>query len=63
MASWCTELNQMAMISPIMRDEDHGSLRGDVSMIHCMQSTWDSYNASICAFITSEGADVDVPAC
>ncbi len=38
-ASWWTELNQIAMISPIIRAGVHGFLRGDVSISHCMQST------------------------
>ncbi len=38
MASWCTEPNHTAMISPTMRADDHGLLRGDVSISHCMQS-------------------------
>ena len=40
MASWCTEPNQRAMISPIMRSELQGTLRGDVSTNHCMQSIY-----------------------
>lgn len=40
MASWCTEPNQSAMISPIMRSALQGIFRGEVSITNCMQSTW-----------------------
>lgn len=38
--SWCTELNQIARISPIIRAGDHWFFRGEVSISHCMQSTY-----------------------
>lgn len=44
-ASWCTEPNQSAMISPIIRSEVHGTFRGDVSINHCMQSTYYAFNS------------------
>lgn len=59
MASWCTEPNQRAMISPIIRSGDQAVFRGDVSMTHCMQSTcpWSSARAHPCSRLDVTGLD------